>query len=454
MPELFIRVFNMSVCAGFFVLAMLLLRLVLKKAPKLITIMLWSLVAVRLLCPFSFESVFSLIPSAQVIDPDIMIDPTPTVDFGISFFNLVLNEVVDYAFTPELGDSINPLQLWIPVLSIFWTLGMIVLLAYTVISCVKLKRTLATAIPYESDILFSEKITSPFVFGFVKPRIYLPFYMSEKDMTHVIAHEKAHIRGKDHIWKPLGFVLLTVHWFNPLIWLAYMLFCRDLELACDERAIRLLDREGRADYSQALLSCSVNKSRIGVCPLAFGEVGVKKRIKSVLNYKKPAFWVTIIAVALCVCAAFVFLTNPIGEQNIGVSALWVSRMDADTIMLNLGYRIPTGSYHVRYVPEDEWENTSNGKVEYDGALGKYRIYIGFGDTKLSEQMREKFSYEQVVELQNTPVPIRLKAVYPDVHGVGFYVGFDTPIQVDQIMNGTLNILGGWVTIPITLLATQ
>ena len=155
---------------------------------------------------------------------------------------------------------------------------------------------------------------SPFVLGLIKPKIYLPFNMNEKDMEHVVAHEMAHIRRKDHLWKPLGFILLTLHWFNPLMWLGYVLLCRDIELACDEKVIKELDHDARADYSQALLTCSVNRRMIAACPLAFGEVGVKDRVKSVLNYKKPAFWIIIAAIVACVAVAVCFLTNPPAKE--------------------------------------------------------------------------------------------------------------------------------------------
>ena len=181
---------------------------------------------------------------------------------------------------------------------------------YTAISYWRLRRKVDTAVRYEDNIFQSENVGSPFVLGIIKPKIYLPFKMDEQDMEHVVAHEQAHIRRKDHWWKPLGFLLLTIHWFNPLMWLAYVLLCRDIELACDEKVIKELGNEQRADYTQALVACSVNRRMIAACPLAFGEVGVKERVKSVMNYKKPAFWIIILAVIACVVVVVCFLTNP------------------------------------------------------------------------------------------------------------------------------------------------
>jgi len=310
MSEVFLKIINMSISASYIVLAVLLLRLLLKKAPKWITVVLWGIVAVRLVCPFTIESVLSLIPSAETVSPDIMMDRTPEINTGIPIVNQVINPVISGSFTPDPGTSANPLQLWIPTFAVIWIVGMAALLIYTVISYVKVKRKIGTAVLLRDNIYQSENVISPFVLGFIKPKVYLPFNMNEKDMDHVVAHEMAHIRRKDHLWKPLGFLLLTLHWFNPLMWLGYVLLCRDIELACDEKVIKELDHDARADYSQALLTCSVNRRMIAACPLAFGEVGVKDRVKSVLNYKKPAFWIIIAAVVACVVVAVCFLTNP------------------------------------------------------------------------------------------------------------------------------------------------
>ena len=310
MSEVFLKIINMSISASYIVLAVLLLRLLLKKAPKWITVVLWGIVAVRLVCPFTIESVLSLIPSAETVSPDIMMDRTPEINTGIPIVNQVINPVISGSFTPDPGTSANPLQLWIPTFAVIWIVGMAALLIYTVISYVKVKRKIGTAVLLRDNIYQSENVVSPFVLGFIKPKVYLPFNMNEKDMEHVVAHEMAHIRRKDHLWKPLGFLLLTLHWFNPLMWLGYVLLCRDIELACDEKVIKELDHDARADYSQALLTCSVNRRMIAACPLAFGEVGVKDRVKSVLNYKKPAFWIIIVAVVACVAVAVCFLTNP------------------------------------------------------------------------------------------------------------------------------------------------
>ena len=311
MNELFLKIINMSISASWLILAVLILRLVLKKAPKWVNVLLWGIVAVRLICPFSFESALSLIPSSETIPLDIEMAVKPTIDSGVPAINSVVNPVLSSFAPPQhVLTSANPLQIWIPILNIIWLIGVGALLLYTAVSYWRLCRKVDTAVRYKDNIFQSENVSSPFVLGIINPRIYLPFSMNEQDMEHVVAHEQAHIRRRDHWWKPLGFLLLTIHWFNPLMWLAYVLLCRDIELACDEKVIKELGNEQRADYTQALVACSVNRRRIAACPLAFGEVGVKERVKSVMNYKKPAFWVIIIAVIVCVDVAVCFLTNP------------------------------------------------------------------------------------------------------------------------------------------------
>ena len=310
MSEFFLTIINMSISASWIVLAVLLLRLLLKKAPKWITVLLWGIVAVRLICPFTIESVMSLIPSAETISPEIMMDATPEINSGIPVFNNFVNPVISESFAPDPVTSANPLQILIPVLSIVWLVGIAGMLLYTAISYFRVKRKIGTAVLLRDNVFQSENVVSPFVLGIVNPKIYLPFNMNEQDMSHVIAHEQAHIRRKDHWWKPFGFLLLTIHWFNPLMWLGYVLLCRDIELACDEKVVKELNAEQKADYSQALLTCSVNRRMIAACPLAFGEVGVKNRVKSVLNYKKPAFWIIAIAIVASIVVAVCFLTNP------------------------------------------------------------------------------------------------------------------------------------------------
>lgn len=314
MSELFLKIVNMSISASWVVIAVLTLRFCLKKAPKWVNVLLWGIVAARMVFPFSIESVLSLIPSAETISPTIMMEQSPSVQTGVPALNHVINPVISGSFTPAPGASANPLQIWIPVLTGIWLFGIAALFLYSAVSYWRLHRKVCEAVILRGNIYQSEKVCSPFVLGIIRPKIYLPYHMDSREMGHVIAHEQTHICRRDHWWKPLGFLLLTIHWFNPLMWLSYVLLCRDIELACDEKVIGEMGNEQRADYTQALVTCSVGRRVIAACPLAFGEIGVKERVKSVMNYKKPAFWIVLASVIVCAVIAVCFLTNPIGFQ--------------------------------------------------------------------------------------------------------------------------------------------
>ena len=314
MSELFLEIVNRSIAASWIVIAVLILRFCLKKAPKWVNVLLWGIVAVRLIFPFSIESALSLIPSAETVSPSIMMETAPSVQTGVPALDQVINPVIDHSLSPAPGASANPLQIWISVMAAVWLAGAATLLLYSAISYWRLRRRVREAVILRDNIYQSENAGSPFVLGIIQPKIYLPYSVDSGALAYVIAHEQAHIRRGDHWWKPLGFLLLTVHWFNPLLWLGYILLCRDIELACDEKVIREMGSEQRADYTQALVSCSVSRRSIAACPLAFGEVGVKTRVKSVMNYKKPAFWIILASALICAAAAVCFLTNPKTEQ--------------------------------------------------------------------------------------------------------------------------------------------
>ncbi len=310
MGVVFLKVINMSIAASWLILAVILVRLFLKKAPKWISCVLWALVAVRFVCPFSPESALSLIPSSETIPSNIEMMQNPSVDFGITLINKTINPVIAHRFTPDPTTSANPLQIVVPVLSVVWIAGMTAMLLYALISYIRLKKRVGASAPIRDNIFACDEVNSPFILGIVNPLIYIPSSMTEPTLDYVITHETAHIRRRDHWWKPFGFLLLAVYWFNPLCWLAYILFCRDIEMACDEKVIRGLGSNNKAEYSQALLDCSFPRRRIVACPLAFGEVGVKERVKSVLNYKKPSFWIITVALAACVAVGICFGTNP------------------------------------------------------------------------------------------------------------------------------------------------
>ncbi len=316
MSAVFLKVLNMSITASWLILAVVLTRQILKKAPKWIPCLLWGLVAIRLICPFSFESVLSLIPSTETIPANIAQQHEPAIASGITIVNEAVNPVVAGSFTPAPTDSANPLQIVIPVAAIIWIAGIVITLAYALISYLRLKKTVSVCVPVGEKLLACDEVKTPFILGVFRPSIYVPSSMSGKILENVIRHEKAHLQRHDHWWKPLGFLLLSVYWFNPLCWIAYILFCRDIEMACDEKVIRNMDKDDMAAYSQALLTCSFPGKRIAACPLAFGEVGVKERVKGVLNYKKPAFWIILIAIVACIVLAVCLMTDPFSNKSL------------------------------------------------------------------------------------------------------------------------------------------
>lgn len=314
MAEIFQKALNMSIAAGWLILAVIALRLLLRRAPKRFRLLLWAVVGLRLALPWSIESALSLIPSAQTLPEGIMLERAPVLDTGISALNGAINPGFTAAFTPELGASANPLQVLLPIAAAFWMLGTAAMLLWALVSWLRLRKRVREAVRLEENVYECE-IASPFVLGLFRPRIYLPFSLENGERELVLAHERAHITAGDHIIKPLGWLLLAAHWYNPLVWLAYALFCRDIELACDERVVRGLSLSDRADYSQALLDLSRPRGGVRACPLAFGESSVKGRVKSVLSYKKPAFWLVLLAVVVCVGAAVCFLTDPKEEAE-------------------------------------------------------------------------------------------------------------------------------------------
>ena len=311
MSGIFLKLLNLSISASWLVLVVLALRLVLKRAPKWVNVLLWGMVALRLMLPFSIESALSLIPSAETLSPEVVrFDPAPTITSGVEFIDNAVNPSLSESFAAAPLASVNPLYVWTYLAGWVWLIGLAAMLAYALVSYLRLRRRVSASIPLRENIYVCDEVASPFILGILRPRIYLPSALDEAQRGSVLSHERAHLARRDHWWKPLGFALLAVYWFNPLLWLAYTLLCRDIELACDERVLCGMDAGQIKDYSSALLACSVPRRMIAACPLAFGEVGVGARVKNALRYKKPAFWVVAVSVVVCTVVAVCFLTNP------------------------------------------------------------------------------------------------------------------------------------------------
>lgn len=323
MGELFLKLVNLSIGAGWLVLAVVLVRLIFRRAPRWIFCVLWGLVAVRLVCPVSIESVWSMIPSAQTVGLTSVPSEAGkagethvvTINTGFRAVDEPVNRYIGERYQEAAAAPADTSYNTADMLGYFWLAGVAALLFYSLVSYVLLRHRMSTATLYRKNIRQSEQVASPFVLGLFRPVIYLPYRIAEADMEHVIAHEQAHIQRKDHWWKPVGFTILSVYWFHPLLWLAYVLLCRDIEAACDEKVIKKLELEERRAYSVALLNCSVHRRRIAACPLAFGETGVKERIKNVMNYKRPAFWMILVTAAAGLAVAICFMTNPKEKQE-------------------------------------------------------------------------------------------------------------------------------------------
>ena len=334
MERIFIQLVNMSLVAGWLILAVLLIRGLFNKLPKLFRCVLWGLVALRLICPWSIESDMSIIPKAEVISNDttkvdIISDKKEVVNNSEDVLhsevlenNVIVNgnyEAGNIDTTVKEDSSVkssqsnvkeSSLSVSISTLSKIWAVGIAAMAIYYAVSYVILKRKVRVSIRYDKNIYLCDNISSAFILGLIKPKIYVPSRLSQVELENVIKHERAHLSRHDNWWKPIGFCLLSVYWFNPIIWIAYIIFCKDIELACDEKVIKVMNVAEVKEYSNTLLECSISRKLIVAAPLAFGEVAVKSRIKSVLNYKKPAFWVLIVGVVISVAVAIGFMITP------------------------------------------------------------------------------------------------------------------------------------------------
>ncbi len=343
MEMIFLNVFNRSLAAGWLILAVIVVRFLLKKAPRRLSCVLWAVVAVRLLCPFFPASSFSLIPSGETISAEaVRFAPAPAIDSGIPALNEALNPMIGERFAPAPGTSVNPLYIWTAIAGIVWLVGVAVMAGYALLGSLRMRSVVREAVPLESgaalpdNVWLCDAVRSPFILGIVRPKIYLPSGITREQMLCILAHEQAHVERLDHCLKPFGWLLLSVYWFHPLVWIAYMLFCRDLELACDEKVVGGMDLDGRKAYSHALLACSLQRKMIFSYPLAFGEIGVRERVKGILHYRKPAGWLAAVAVLACAAVAVCFLTDPkekADDSKIRYLDQWYSRSDlsAETI---------------------------------------------------------------------------------------------------------------------------
>lgn len=364
MDSLFITILNNAIVASWLIAAIILLRLVFKKVPKWVHCMLWILVAVKLLLPINIETPFGFLPKTKPIPEKITVAEVPTVDTGISG----IDESINFTLAKNMSRdnieyvTVTPMGVYMYIASLIWLTGIIIMLAYFIISFLVIRHKVSASIRTASNTYECDEIVSPFILGLISPKIYLPSGLDARVKECVIAHENVHISRRDYLWKPLGFVILAIYWFNPLCWISYILLCRDIEYACDEKTTKDKEDSWRADYCQALLDCSVQKKMITACPVAFGEVSVKNRIKKVLDYKKPAFWFVAIAIVACLCIAVCFMTSSdrpgifestevaVELEPVSVS---VDEISEEPISMNNADIYAAGESSVTMLPEEE-----------------------------------------------------------------------------------------------------
>ncbi|MBQ8815290.1 MAG: hypothetical protein IJZ85_12440 [Lachnospiraceae bacterium] len=453
MEALLINVLNMSIAVSWLLLAVIVLRKLLKKVPRRLHCVLWALVAVRLLCPFSFESGLSLIPSIETIPPQsAYVGDVPKIESGIDGVDRKVNDFIEnhewiIDFSTEGQGFRRSTSLW--WIGVVWVSGMSAVLLYGGISYGRLKKQVEVSLPKDGYYL-CDGIESPFILGVIRPRIYLPSTLPDEQIAGVMAHEQAHLKRRDHWWKPMGYILLAVYWFHPLMWIGYMLFCRDVEMACDERVVGVMSPEERKTYSETLLSCSVSHNAILACPLAFGEVGVKERIKAVVSHRKPGAWVIAAALVICAGVALCFLTDPVGDEARRIYLLdghtdcegvdvqiakWISEY------YNQPYDIKSGESIVVI----DWINRTGRTIHFEKEYGVYRKGL-FGREKQIQATFATENNELLFDIEGTTaerkVPLTAYLSAEGEYSIRFTFYLDE--EADIIYTAELNFRVGTV----------
>ena len=450
MSDVFLRVCNLALTAGWVALLVMAAHLLLRRAPRRVSCLLWALVGLRLVLPRSFPYFFSMIPSTAPLPADIAIAPVPQIDSGIAAVDRVVNPVLSEHLAPAVGDSVNPMQILLAIGAYVWLLGVAAMLIWAAVSYLRIRRQVRISLQRQGNVYLCDDIDTPFILGILRPRIYLPSTLSEQAADYVIAHERAHLRRLDHIWKPLGFLLLSIYWFHPLLWIAYIWLCRDIEAACDERVIHDMDGGDRKHYSEALLNCSVRGKLLSACPLAFGEVGVKARVRAVLNYKKPAFWLLVAAVILSVFLTLGLLSDPWQTPTdlLEIGTTWATEDGTLELTVHENFEIlgtltvDDAKHEVRMLYREQYAeicgiDDPNGEaplLKCGIRLRGRRLHllisedtIGLGDTRL-------------VLLRNLVTNPSISQVSADIHTEyeGIYLTIDT-ISTEVLDTGTITV---------------
>ena len=424
MSKIFLNVLNMSLTASYVILIVILVRLLLKKAPKYISYTLWIVVAFRLIIPFTLESSYSLMPSKSNVDyipHDIIYQGNPQINSGVDRIDTFVNNSLP---APTIEASVNPLQIYIKIGAYIWLLVIGSLLIYSYVSILILKSRLKKAQLIEKNIFEAKNIRTPFVLGIIRPRIYLPAGLTKEEQDYIILHEQTHINRKDHIVKMLAYLILSIHWFNPLVWIAFRLMSIDMELSCDERVLRKMDKDIKKTYANSLLSLNTKKHILNGSPLAFGEGNVKTRIKNVLNYKKPAFWVTFVSVLFAIIIGIgllsnreVISSNENNDNNSSTENNQIASNQSDEQELGGDITVDKSSITESFIEMDAYIKDYSFDVSYDEELDLYhRVYSIHGVYDLNGDGKEdeinavlKMDYEDgtYIEVNGIKVPFNL-----------------------------------------------
>ncbi len=459
MIDLFIAILNMSLKASYVILIVMLIRLLLKKAPKFISYAIWSVVAFRLLIPFSFESILSILPKSMNTNPipqDIVYQKAPQINSEIETVNNIVNQSLP---APSTVASVNPMQVFILICSCIWMLGIVALLIYSLVSVIRLQGQLKEAQLLEDNIFEANNLITPFVLGVIKPKIYLPAGLNPEERVYIIMHEQTHIRRADHVIKIIAFIILSIHWFNPLVWIAFVLMSRDMELSCDEHVLKEMKEDVKKPYASSLLSLAMGGHMINGSPLAFGEGNVKARIKNVLKYKKPSFWMIVIPIIIVVFIGIGLGTNPkqkdpiqkedVAEGNLikqddtvksnsinqdnAVKGNSVKResdaAEKSSVITEEGYytkvRIKSVSDQVGFKTTNEFDTTNNKIVAYIDSILR-------GGERVSpvEDLNNNYTNQYAIVLSNDLSESSCKLYYDTLYDKAYFEKYNGLYEID------------------------
>lgn len=463
LDTVYLRLVEMSIQASIMILVVLAARLLLRRAPKGFSYALWLLVLLRLLCPGLLEFPLSLMPTLteQLSSHSLSGRGISLPEMGMAAIQAVGDALnggegvqIHTSQVDALGNRMTVLASWWEILLLVgkyvWLCGVVVLMASCLIRYGKLRRSMKEAARLEDNIYISDRLDTPLVMGLLIPQIYLPSLLSEQERRHILAHERCHIRRLDPAVKLMFYIAVMLHWMNPLVWLAFRLFSRDMEMLCDEAAMETLGREERASYCETLLKLSDSSRGPGMAIPAFGEGDTKARVKNLARGKRAGKWIAVPATLLVAVIAVLLATDPINAEHVGARNVTVHQTTDTELVVSIPYSYAYGGYTVQLVTPEDGEYGADALLPYEGDLGPYRVMISFGDLDMYAELARRFPHGEVVELTQNPVRVLAKRVNPSDRGFVLYLGFEEPVTLGSASSGKLNQFWGTVRIPILL----